>query len=431
VNALWFMVNDNLFSDNDNTTTGFNDRKESLDRLVSNTNIDFNIFDGSGKMIYSSQPRIFDLGIVSERMNPGAYFTIFEKGITQFIHRENAGRLRFISAYSPFTDRSGKIIAFLNLPYFEKQNDLNKEVSVFLSALVNIYVLLFALAVFLTIFISSRITKPLILIQEKMSGIRLGTANEKIAYSENDEIGRLVHEYNRMIDELSVSAEMLAKSERETAWREMARQVAHEIKNPLTPMKLSVQHLSRTFKEKGSDPELLDRITTTLIQQIDTLSNIATAFSNFAKMPQPLPVKTELRELIMQISELYASDCNIEIKGEQEYFVMADRDQMNAVFSNLLKNAVQSVPSERPCRITVSLSREEGFHVVEIADNGIGILEDQRDKIFKPNFTTKSSGMGLGLAIVRNIIEQANGSIWFTSSYNTGSSFFVRLPSAD
>ena len=198
-------------------------------------------------------------------MNPGAFFRIKESGLTQFIHPEKAGQLKYIAGYAPFTDHSGNIIAFLNLPYFEKQNELNKEVSVFLSALVNIYVLLFALAVLVTIFISSRITKPLLLIQEKMSGIRLGAINEKISYKENDEIGQLVHEYNRMIDELSVSAGKLAQSERETAWREMARQVAHEIKNPLTPMKLSVQHLHRTFKDKGyGDDQLVDRITATL-----------------------------------------------------------------------------------------------------------------------------------------------------------------------
>jgi nitrogen fixation/metabolism regulation signal transduction histidine kinase len=263
-----------------------------------------------------------------------------------------------------------------------------------------------------------------------MSNIRLGTANEKIEYRENDEIGRLVHEYNRMIDELAISADKLARGERESAWREMARQVAHEIKNPLTPMKLSVQHLYRTFKEKGNDPELLERITTTLVQQIDTLANIASAFSNFAKMPQAIPVRTDLKELIAQISQLYADGCDIEITGEGEFFVMADRDQMNAIFSNLLKNAQQSIPLERRGRIAVSLRHEGGEIVVEIADNGIGILEDQRDKIFTPNFTTKSSGMGLGLAIVRNIVQEASGTIWFTSTYNVGTSFFVRLPAA-
>ena len=432
VNALWFMVSKNLFSLPENENRDTVNQYKQFDRLVSNTNIDFNIYDGNGKMVYSSQPKIFDKGIISKKMNPDAYFGIKEKGLTQFIHPENAGLLNYIAAYAPFTDRSGNIIAFLNLPYFEKQNELNKEVSVFLSAIVNIYVLLFALAVLVTIFISSRITKPLLLIQEKMSGIRLGATNEKIAYRENDEIGQLVHEYNRMIDELSISAEKLARSEREMAWREMARQVAHEIKNPLTPMKLSVQHLHRTFKDKGyGDETLVDRITATLIQQIDTLSNIATAFSNFAKMPQPVPVKIDLRELLQQIASLYYEGIDIDVHVEEvTYFVVADRDQLIGVFSNILKNAVQSIPDDRRGKIAIYLRRAAGFIVVEITDNGIGIPEDQRDKIFTPNFTTKSSGMGLGLAFVRNIVEEASGKVWFTSFYGRGSSFYVSLPEA-
>ena len=428
VNALWFMITDNIFTDGNGLKSDSLDQKKQLDRLVSNTNIDFNIFNADGKMVYSSQPKIFDRGIVSSRMNPGAFFNIKEKGVTQYIHPENAGLLRYVAAYAPFTDRSGNITAFLNLPYFEKQNELNKEVSVFLSALVNIYVLLFALALFVTIFISSRITKPLILLQEKMSGIKLGTSNEKIEYSRNDEIGRLVHEYNRMIDELAISAGKLAQSERETAWREMARQVAHEIKNPLTPMKLSVQHLHRAFKEKGTDKDLVDRITETLIQQIDTLSNIATAFSNFAQMPRPVPMKTDLKELLNQVSDLYSDGIDIQVIGDGDFFVMADKDQMIGIFSNLLKNAVQSIPPERQGLIGVSLGHDGGSVVVEITDNGIGIPENQRDKIFIPSFTTKSSGMGLGLAIVKNIVEEASGTIWFVTDYGKGSSFFVSLP---
>ncbi len=432
VNALWFMISKNLLSFPESEYKETTEQFRQLDRLVNNTNIDFNIYNRNGKMVYSSQPKIFEKGIISKRMDPGAYFGIKEKGLTQFIHPENVGMLSYIAAYAPFTDRSGNIIAFLNLPYFEKQNDLNREVSVFLSAIINIYVLLFALAVLVTIFISSRITKPLVLIQEKMSGIKLGATNEKIAYGENDEIGQLIYEYNRMIDELSISAEKLAQSERESAWREMAKQVAHEIKNPLTPMKLSVQHLQRTFKDKGyAEDSNVDRITNTLIQQIDTLSNIATAFSNFAKMPQPLPVKLDLQEIINHVVSLYKEGIDIDFHLEEiAYYVLADKDQLIGVFSNLLQNAVQSIPTDRKGKIAISLRRESGFIVVEIADNGIGIPENQRDKIFTPNFTTKSSGMGLGLAFVRNIVEDASGEVWFTSIYKSGSSFFVSFPEA-
>jgi nitrogen fixation/metabolism regulation signal transduction histidine kinase len=260
--------------------------------------------------------------------------------------------------------------------------------------------------------------------------MRLGKTNEKIEYSQKDEIGQLVHEYNRMVDELAESASRLAQSERESAWREMARQVAHEIKNPLTPMKLSVQHLQRTLKE-SADKAMIDRITETLIQQIDSLSNIATAFSNFAKMPEAQPTRVDLKQVIEQVIDLYDDEGNIFLNAdENDYPVFADRDQLSGVFSNLLKNAFQSVPGERRPRIEIFLRREGGRIITEIADNGSGIPEDQKDKIFIPNFTTKSSGMGLGLAIARNVVEEAQGTIWFSTHYGHGSSFFVSLPDA-
>jgi signal transduction histidine kinase len=174
---------------------------------------------------------------------------------------------------------------------------------------------------------------------------------------------------------------------------------------------------------------MVDRITETLIQQIDTLSNIATAFSNFAKMPKPVPVRVDLKEVVRHVADLYNESIDIKLDAEESnYFVLADRDQLNGIFSNLLKNSVQSIPENRKGEILISLRREAGCVVTKITDNGIGIPEDQRDKIFIPNFTTKSSGMGLGLAIVRNIVEEANGKIWFTSTYGHGTSFFVSLP---
>ena len=430
VNALWFMITENALPFFQ--TVSQNDLENSLTEIVNNTNIDFNLFDPSGELLFSSQPKIYDQNIISRRMNPEALFEIKKDQLTQFINPENAGNLKYISAYAPLTDQSGNIKAYLSLPYFEKQNELNKEVSGFLSALLNIYVLLLAIAVLLTVIISSRITKPLLLIQQKISKIRLGSVNEHIAYQRNDEIGQLVQEYNRMLDELSSSADKLAKSERELAWREMAKQVAHEIKNPLTPMKLSVQHLQRTLQQKNeADKAFVDRISTTLIQQIDTLSNIATAFSDFAQMPNANPKNIHVTEILLPLVDLYREIPELEIVVNNQFesdLVLADKDHLNRIFSNILKNALQSIPDDRKGKIEVDVRNNGNDIQIIITDNGIGISDDKKDKIFIPNFTTKSSGMGLGLAMVKDLVDQSGGKVSFNTKEGEWTSFIVSLP---
>jgi len=433
VNGLWFLLGNNISFQTPLSNVPLDQRKQELNQLVRNLNLDFNLYDEQGQLYYSSQPKIFEQKIISERMNPEAFFEINRKGRTQYILPESAGKLKYIAAYSPFTDRSGKVTGYLNLPYFEKQNELNREISGFLSALINIYVLLFAMAVLVTLFISSRITKPLLLIQEKLRGFRMGKRNEPILYKRKDEIGQLVQEYNRMLDELTLSADKLAQSERESAWREMAKQVAHEIKNPLTPMKLSVQHLQRAWAENSTDKEeLLDKMAKTIIQQIDTLSNIATEFSNFAKMPEAIIQRIDVCSVLSSAVSLFRDtpDVVFELKLPTEaLYIKADPEQLMRAFSNLLKNAIQAIPTERKGLITVNLERDpEDYCTINVSDNGIGIPENQKDKIFSPNFTTKSSGMGLGLSMVKNIVQMAGGTIWFTSKYNEGSSFKIRLP---
>ena len=394
---------------------------------------DINLYDVEGNLYASSRSKVFDEGLTSKKMNPEAFLQIALLGKSEFIHDERIGKLEYLSAYIPFKNKEGKLLAYLNLPYFAKQSELEKEISGFLVALINIYVLLFALSIVSAIFISNYVTKPLKLIQDKLSKIKLGTTNEPIEWKENDEIGSLVSEYNRMIVELSNSAELLAKSERESAWREMAKQVAHEIKNPLTPMKLSVQHLQRTWKDDGPDmDEKMERLTKTIIEQIDTLSNIATEFSNFAKMPKANLEKINIKELIVNTIALFHDSENLEIvfetKIEIEAFVNADKEQLLRVFNNLIKNAAQAIPEERKGKIVVSLSREKLHYIISVSDNGNGIDDDVLDKIFVPNFTTKTGGMGLGLAMVKNIVETVNGRIWFETKTGTGTIFFVSLP---
>lgn len=433
VNGLWLLINDQPSVHSPLSGTSPLPFEPTLSRVAANTNIDYNLFDERGQLYYSSQPRIFDQGIVSTRMNPEAFLELQEERRTQFIHRESVGRLRYVAAYAPFTDERGNITGYLHLPYFEKQNELNQEISGFISALLNIYVLLFAIALLFTLLISARITQPLSVLQEKLAGIRLGRRNEEIAYAGTDEIGALVNEYNRLVAELAISADKLARSERESAWREMARQVAHEIKNPLTPMKLSVQHLQRTVSDGTTDAAQVRRVTETLLQQIETLSNIAGAFSDFARMPAAQRVVLDLRNVLRPTVDLFRDSPGLRIdysEPAQACFVLADKDQLSRVFQNLLKNAVQAIPDERAGLIEVKLEAKDSGWEVSVTDNGIGIPESQRERIFVPNFTTKSGGTGLGLAMVYNIVTQSDGRVGYESTENLGTRFHVWLPEA-
>ncbi|MGL4599661.1 MAG: ATP-binding protein [Bacteroidia bacterium] len=392
---------------------------------------DINLYDPQGNLYASSRPKVFDEGLVSKKMNPEAYYQIDIDHRSEFIHDEHIGDLAYLSAYLPIKNKEGQLQAYLNLPYFAKQSDLEKEISTFLVALINVYVLLFALSVLAAIFISNYLTKPLRLIQEKMRQVKLGKKNESIAWYTRDELGSLVGEYNRMIAELANSAELLAQSERESAWREMAKQVAHEIKNPLTPMRLSIQLFERAYRDKAPEMDTkVERMAKTMIEQIDTLSSIATAFSDFARMPKPVNEEMDLCELLTSSIDLFR-----ETSGEIEFRfdsgtideapIFADREQLVRVFNNLFKNALQAIPEEREGKIEVRLTHAEHKFIVAVTDNGTGISDEVIDKIFVPNFTTKNTGMGLGLAMVKNIVESSNGSIWFETKAGLGTTFYV------
>lgn len=393
---------------------------------------DINLFDTNGKLIVSTRMRLFDIGLISDNMDTEACLSMFVQKKTLFVQNEHIGELEYLSAYSALTNEKGEITAYLNLPYFAKQSAFQNEILTLVSALVNVYVLLIIIAVVVALFISRKITEPFEVIAKNIQQVTLGTENKPIEWHSDDEIGRLVSEYNNMIQKLGESAENLAKSERESAWREMAKQVAHEIKNPLTPMKLSVQQLERSYKEQkpGWDKNI-ERMTQTMIEQIDTLAHIASEFSNFAKMPRANNQKLNVADALMNVAELFRETGNASITFHSEnkdLWIFADREQMQRVFTNLVKNAIQSIPETRQGTILIELQQENEFALVKITDNGSGINEEMKEKIFTPNFTTKSTGMGLGLAMVKNIIETSGGEIWFTTEENKGTTFIIKLP---
>ncbi len=393
---------------------------------------DINLYDPKGNMLATSRAEIFNQDIIGEKMDPLAFYEMVQEKQSEFIHQENIGELKFLSAYIPFFNTENNLLAFVNLPYFTKEGEQRNEITTLIVAMLNIFVLLLLLTFILTIFISNQIVLPLKLIQQKFGEIKLGKMNEEISYERRDEIAGLVNEYNRMVKELAKSVEMLSRSEREIAWREMAKQIAHEIKNPLTPMKLSVQHLQRSWKDNRENfDKYLDKFTRTLIEQIDNLSFIASEFSNFAKMPKASSTNINLVKVVRSALSLFSNTENLDIKFKPERDVVqvyADQEQLSRVFINLIKNAIQAVPENRKGKIEIRLKLNGDYVVVSIKDNGKGMSEEIQSKLFTPSFTTKSSGMGLGLSITKNIIESFQGNITFNTEVDTGTTFFVELP---
>ena len=391
---------------------------------------DINLYNPGGDLLVSSRREIFDENLTSRRMDASAYKALALDRKTQFICKEKIGNYSYLSAWVQFRNAENDLVAYLNLPFFARQSELSREVSVFLMTFINIYVLLIVIALLIGLLLSNIISKPLERIREKMARLSLGGDNEKLEWFRDDEIGALVREYNEKVDELALNAEKLAQTERETAWREMARQVAHEIKNPLTPMKLSVQYLKRAWDDNAPDfDQRVKRFSDTMIEQIDSMAEIATAFSDFARMPKAQLEAIKLNELLKSSISLFddSPDIRIELNlSDQDTTIFADNKQLIRVFNNLMKNSLQALEGSRDGHIRVQTWREEDTVMVLFADNGPGIPSEQTEKIFAPNFTTKSGGMGLGLAMVKNIVLNHGGQIWFESNGETV--FYISLP---
>lgn len=406
--------------------------KLEASKLSEINNMDINIYDKSGYLLQSTRPEIFQRGLISKRIDPVALDKMLIERENQFIQKEHIGRLTYSSFYIPLRNKEKIVLGYLNIPYLQKSQDVQKEVSSFLITILNVYAFLLICAGIISFFIANSITKPLQFISEKLKQLNLQQANEPIEWKSNDEIGKLIGEYNKMIVQLDRSARQLAKREREMAWRQMARQIAHEIKNPLTPMKLSIQHLQRAIDDNSPNvSELAKRVNRTLIEQIDNLSSIASAFSSFASMPKPNNVKVNINQILSDIVGLFEKDSGCELSflpSPSNRDIFADKSQLISVFNNLIKNAIQSTDERNDGKIDISVKEETGNIIVAVSDNGKGIAPEQFDKVFVPNFTTKSSGTGLGLAISKQIIDNLNGSISFESKVGKGTTIYVSIP---
>ncbi len=394
---------------------------------------DINLYSPSGRLLATSRPEVFTRKLEGSMIDPVAFGVLNSPGKEEYIGVETIGEMNYLSAYLPFYNEDNRLLAYLNIPYFTMQNLLTGETSNLIVTLINFALLFLLLMMWVSVFLSDRITSPLNMIQQAMASVAYGKKNEHISYSSSDEVGELVKQYNRMTDELEESANKLARTEREMAWREMARQIAHEIKNPLTPMKLNVQQLLKSWNDRVPDFDAtIKGFTANQIEYIDNLSNIASAFSYFARLPGANPAEVDVIAQLRTTLTLFSHAENTVItldRGDMsKAVVMADREHLNSIFFNLIKNAVQAIPTGRRGEITIGVTAADNNVRISVADNGSGIPEEMIPRIFTPNFTTKSSGMGLGLSIVKRYVESAGGRIWFTTGHDTGTVFTVEIP---
>jgi signal transduction histidine kinase len=423
---------------NDPTFFTKNQPSQLSDYLSKLSNVfftDINFFDKNGDLMATSRPQLFEAQLLSTKMNPQAYCSLHEEQKIIETNDEKIGDYTFQSAYVPLRDGYNRTIGYINLPYFARESEFRADISTFLVAFINIYVILTVIAILVALIVSNYITLPLQIIKDKISQINYFKKPEKIKYTGVDELADLIIQYNQMVDDLAHSAEMLVSSERESAWRIMAQQVAHEIKNPLTPMKLSVQHLEKAWLDKSPDFEKrLQRFTQTMITQIEALSTISGEFSDFAKMPASVLEMVDLNQSIREATTLFSDSTNLSIELKlsiTNHQIKADKQQIARILNNLFRNSIQSIPSSKHGQITITTYQDNKFTFLEFSDNGTGIKPDLQSKIFTPFFTTKSAGTGLGLAMVKNITESFGGTIRFKSLEGFGTTFILSFPSSD
>ena len=405
--------------------------EEELLRLATVHQLEINVFNTSGEMLVAARPDSIHSEYIDKRVPESAIEEL--NSLDRIIIPEEEEERKYLSDYTNLYNRNGERIAILNIPYLQDPTINESDLQEFLGSIGLVYLFIFIGGIALTFFLSRSITKNLSALSDRMQRVDLNRKNEPFDWRSDDEIGALVDTYNEMLAKLEESRMELAKSERESAWREMARQVAHEIKNPLTPIKLSVQHLQATAAYE--DPqwrEKFKRTMDTIIQQIESLSNIATEFSDFAKMPKGNAEVIDLRKVMEDAAQLFSDvpfDLQLELP-DQHVSVLIDTEQFGRVLNNLLKNAKHAVADKEDPRVILSLEKEGSTALLSIEDNGAGIPEAVRERIFEPNFTTKSSGTGLGLSICKQIVESAGGEIDFESAEGVFTRFSVRLPLA-
>jgi len=390
--------------------------------------IDFSVFRRT-QVQASSRPELYQAGLLDSRL-PGAVFArILVAGKAYVQTAETIGDVSYAVGYRPIV-QNGSTLGILSVPTLSRQQDLEAELAERNAFTLGVYSILLILTIAVGVTTANQLSQPIRDLTKAAADVGEGRLDVRIRQKGSGEIGELIGTFNAMVGELEKSREELSRAEREKAWKEMAKQVAHEIKNPLTPMKLSVQHLRQAFKDKASDLEsIVLAVTQTMSEQIDTLARIATEFSQFARMPERRFERVELRSLLDETLRLFGEVKGIEFRtkfSDTGAALIADREELRRVFINIVRNSIQAM--EAGGTITIETSESGGRWIVSIKDTGAGIPSELLSKVFEPNFSTKTEGMGLGLAIARKVIEDLNGTIEVKSAVGKGTVIKVTLP---
>ena len=401
-----------------------------------------NLYDIRGNLVETTRPDMFEQSLCGRKIEGRAFDAIYRQGAMRFISQETIAGVTFRSLYAPLFNNDGTLVAIVNVPYFERSGAVGNENLASISAVANVYLIMLIAAAIMSIILSNSFSKPLDEIKKKLDAVARDDKEEDrhILYkAKNDELATLVGSYNKMVDDLEESKKRLAQSEREQAWKEMARQIAHEIKNPLTPMRLSIQYLMR-MKDSGAPgwEDKLDKISKSLLEQIDTLSETASAFSSYSRFFSEAVSNVNLDELIREQAVLFDNRQDISLEyicNAENPVVEVRRSQFSRVLVNLMTNSVQAIDSAGAGggRIKIMLSQEDAprkAYKITVEDSGPGVSEENVGRLFTPNFTTKSSGTGLGLAISASIVQQSCGSISYSRSELLGGACFTIIISA-